>query len=359
MTARLKVSLAGPWTLAADLELPRGGPVLGDPGAVHDLGRVTGRDGARAPRRGAAGGCRRRSWYSSSTSRRCRRCLPARSAPRAGSVHIGRRSRRPRRRCSRAAIEAAGDVPVVVHCCAADAPLRLLSDAGAAAVSFDRGHGAASTETPSASSVEAGVALWLGVVPVAGAGRSRRLRARSPTRCGGCGTSSASPPEQLPERGHHHADLRAGGRLAGLGALRLPVSRQAARTARRGARRDAACDARKRRPRTRPPRRHRELSQEVEDLAYRYYVLTQPTVADAEYDAKMRELEAIEDGAPGAAHAGLPDAEGHGVAVHRLRRGPPPRAAALARQRVQRRRVRRLGRARHPRGAGAGAGCAS
>jgi DNA ligase (NAD+) len=45
-------------------------------------------------------------------------------------------------------------------------------------------------------------------------------------------------------------------------------------------------------------RRHRELAQQVEDLAYRYYVLAQPTVADAEYDAKMRELEAIETAHP-------------------------------------------------------------
>jgi DNA ligase (NAD+) len=41
--------------------------------------------------------------------------------------------------------------------------------------------------------------------------------------------------------------------------------------------------------------RHDELSREIEDLAYRYYVLTQPTVSDAEYDAKMQELSAIED----------------------------------------------------------------
>ncbi|HVT65255.1 MAG TPA: NAD-dependent DNA ligase LigA [Mycobacteriales bacterium] len=40
--------------------------------------------------------------------------------------------------------------------------------------------------------------------------------------------------------------------------------------------------------------RHQELAAEIEDLAYRYYILNQPTVADAEYDAKMRELEAIE-----------------------------------------------------------------
>jgi DNA ligase (NAD+) len=45
-------------------------------------------------------------------------------------------------------------------------------------------------------------------------------------------------------------------------------------------------------------RRHHDLAQEVEDLAYRYYVLTQPTVADAEYDAKMRELQAIEEAHP-------------------------------------------------------------
>jgi DNA ligase (NAD+) len=45
-------------------------------------------------------------------------------------------------------------------------------------------------------------------------------------------------------------------------------------------------------------RRHHDLAQEIEDLAYRYYVLAQPTVADAEYDAKMRELEAIEQANP-------------------------------------------------------------
>jgi DNA ligase (NAD+) len=45
-------------------------------------------------------------------------------------------------------------------------------------------------------------------------------------------------------------------------------------------------------------RRHHELSGELEDLAYRYYVLTQPTVADAEYDAKMHELAAIEEAHP-------------------------------------------------------------
>src|SRR3954447_19788329 len=36
----LKVQLAGPWTLAASLELPRAGPAPGHPGAARDLGEA-------------------------------------------------------------------------------------------------------------------------------------------------------------------------------------------------------------------------------------------------------------------------------------------------------------------------------
>ena len=44
--------------------------------------------------------------------------------------------------------------------------------------------------------------------------------------------------------------------------------------------------------------RHAELSLVVEEHRYRYYVLDAPTVSDAEFDALMRELEAIEDAHP-------------------------------------------------------------
>jgi len=47
-----------------------------------------------------------------------------------------------------------------------------------------------------------------------------------------------------------------------------------------------------------PRQRHAALSQEIEDLAYRYYVLAQPSASDADYDAKMRELSALEDEFP-------------------------------------------------------------
>jgi DNA ligase (NAD+) len=44
--------------------------------------------------------------------------------------------------------------------------------------------------------------------------------------------------------------------------------------------------------------RHAALAQEVEELAYRYYVLAQPTASDADYDAKMRELTELEQRYP-------------------------------------------------------------
>ncbi len=44
--------------------------------------------------------------------------------------------------------------------------------------------------------------------------------------------------------------------------------------------------------------RHAEISAEVDEHQYRYYVLEQPTASDAEYDALMRELTRIEDEFP-------------------------------------------------------------
>lgn len=40
---------------------------------------------------------------------------------------------------------------------------------------------------------------------------------------------------------------------------------------------------------------HRELSEEIEDARWRYYVLDDPTISDADFDQKMRRLEALEE----------------------------------------------------------------
>lgn len=44
--------------------------------------------------------------------------------------------------------------------------------------------------------------------------------------------------------------------------------------------------------------RHQELSEKVEDARWRYYVLDDPTLSDAEFDVAMRELEALEESHP-------------------------------------------------------------
>ena len=44
--------------------------------------------------------------------------------------------------------------------------------------------------------------------------------------------------------------------------------------------------------------RHRELSEQVDDARWRYYVLDAPTLSDADFDALLRELEALEHDFP-------------------------------------------------------------
>jgi DNA ligase (NAD+) len=52
--------------------------------------------------------------------------------------------------------------------------------------------------------------------------------------------------------------------------------------------------------------RHAELAQRLSELAFQYYVLAQPTVTDAEYDALMRELEELEQAHPELRTPGSP-----------------------------------------------------
>ena len=44
--------------------------------------------------------------------------------------------------------------------------------------------------------------------------------------------------------------------------------------------------------------RHAELSNQLDDLSYRYYVLDSPVVSDGEYDQMMRELTSLEESYP-------------------------------------------------------------
>ena len=54
--------------------------------------------------------------------------------------------------------------------------------------------------------------------------------------------------------------------------------------------------------------RARELRKQIEHHNYRYHVLDDPEVSDAEYDRLMRELKALEEQHPGPGHARFADA---------------------------------------------------
>ncbi|MBB5923175.1 methionine synthase II (cobalamin-independent) [Actinoalloteichus hoggarensis] len=135
---RLKVQLAGPWTFAASVELPRGHRLLTDAGALRDLvesqmegltahvRELTERTGAQIvvqidePSLPAV--IDGRLPTPSGLDR-----VPAVPAPEAQNVLAG----------VVAAAEKATGAPVLVHCCAPDAPSTLLRGAGAGAVGVD------------------------------------------------------------------------------------------------------------------------------------------------------------------------------------------------------------------------------
>lgn len=176
----LKTQLAGPWTVAAGIELPRGHRVLTDSGAVREFTESMLEGLARhvaelKERTGAeivvqfdepslpdvlAGTLSTPSGYGT---------VPAVAEPEARAL------------LSRA-IERAGEItgqPVVVHCCAARPPIGLVRSAGAGAISLD----ATLLEGSPAKLLDelgeawdSGVELFLGLVPPTDPGKPLTLR---------------------------------------------------------------------------------------------------------------------------------------------------------------------------------------
>ncbi|MFG1736969.1 methionine synthase [Micromonospora chalcea] len=157
----VKVQAAGPFTLAAALELPIGGRMLRDPGAVRDLAGSLGE------------GLRR---HVDAVTRRLPRASvllqldePSLPAVLAGRVptESGFGTHRPvetevTRALLRDVIDAAG-VPALVHCCAPDVPLDLIRSAGAVGVALDL---SLVTELdPLGEAIDAGLGLLAGAAP--------------------------------------------------------------------------------------------------------------------------------------------------------------------------------------------------
>jgi len=160
----LKVQAAGPWTLAAALQLPLGGGLLGDPGAVRELTESLA-EGISLHVREVA----RRVPGSRVLLQLDEPTLPAVLAGRVPTESgfrtlraIGESVARDRLRL---VVESAG-VPVVVHCCAPDVPVGLLREAGAVGVALDLGLNPALD--PLGELLDAGYGLLAGAFPAVG-----------------------------------------------------------------------------------------------------------------------------------------------------------------------------------------------
>ncbi|MBW4705255.1 MULTISPECIES: methionine synthase [unclassified Micromonospora] len=157
----VKVQAAGPFTLATAVELPIGGRLLRDPGAVREL-TASLAEGLRLHVEAVA----RRLPRASVLLQLDEPSLPAALAGRV-RTESGLGTYRPvdttvARSLLSEVIKAAG-VPTVVHCCAPDVPLELLRTAGAVGVALDL---ALLTDLdPLGEAIDAGLGLLAGVAP--------------------------------------------------------------------------------------------------------------------------------------------------------------------------------------------------
>ncbi|CUR56448.1 putative cobalamin-independent methionine synthase [metagenome] len=161
-----KTQIAGPWTLAATVEKPRGDKVLSDHGARRDLAQALA-EGVRshlADVRGRVGGA---------TTLLVQIDEPALPAVMAGRVPTASGFGRHRTvhppeasealQWLTAAVVEAGGVPIV-HCCAPEFPISLVRGAGAQGVSVDLGVLDAAGHDQLAEAVDAGDWVLLGAV---------------------------------------------------------------------------------------------------------------------------------------------------------------------------------------------------
>lgn len=162
----VKVQVAGPWTLAAAVERPRGDKVLGDFGARRDLAQALA-EGVRDH----VADIRRRLSGTTVVVQVDEPALPsilAGGVPTASGFH---RHRSVSTADAAQAIEwllsavASTDTTTVLHCCASDVPFAVLRETSVAAVSFDVSLLTRAEYDDVAMWVDAGRTLWPGVVP--------------------------------------------------------------------------------------------------------------------------------------------------------------------------------------------------
>lgn len=163
---RLKIQVAGPWTLAATVERPRGDRILADHGGRRELAQALA-EGLRDH----IADVRRRVPGAEVVVQVDEPALPAvldGGVPTASGFHRHRSVDAPLAAPAlewvMAAISESGATPVV-HCCASDVPISLLTGAGARGISVDLAVLDAGGYDGLAEVMTSGRMLMLGVVP--------------------------------------------------------------------------------------------------------------------------------------------------------------------------------------------------
>lgn len=163
----VKLQVAGPWTLAASVELPSGHRVVSDHGATRELAESL----VEGVRRHLADVARRLP-AAQLVLQLDEPSLPAVLGGRV-STPSGWGSVRSVAESSAAAtlgelLNLAGAGGRVVHCCAPDAPLAMLRDLGPDALAVDAAHLDAAALDAFGEAIDAGQAVLLGIVPSTG-----------------------------------------------------------------------------------------------------------------------------------------------------------------------------------------------
>jgi methionine synthase II (cobalamin-independent) len=193
----LKIQAAGPWTLAANLELPIGGRMLRDPGAVRDL-----TDSLAEGLRRHVAEVRKRVPGATVLLQLDEPSLPAVLAgqvPTESGLSAYRAVDGPDAATRLRSLVEAVDTPVIVHCCAPDLPWQVIRDARAAAVAFDLS--LLKDLDPLGEAIEAGLGIFAGAAPTGpGTGRgpdSKQIAERVSTLWRRLGFPAARLPEQV------------------------------------------------------------------------------------------------------------------------------------------------------------------
>ncbi|WP_328461743.1 methionine synthase [Actinoplanes sp. NBC_00393] len=191
----LKIQATGPWTLAAGLDLPIGGRMLRDPGAVRDL-----TDSLAEGLRRHVEDVRKRVPGATVLLQLDEPSLPAVLAgqvPTESGLSAYRKVDGPDAATRlRTVVETVG-TPVILHCCAPSVPLQVVRDSSAAAVALDLS--LVKDLDPLGEAIEAGLGIFAGAAPSTGTSRpdSKKIAERVRTLWQRLGFPAARLPEQV------------------------------------------------------------------------------------------------------------------------------------------------------------------